>query len=25
MAEWLLKVPTDFHEGTLWEVNWMDK
>jgi hypothetical protein len=25
VAEALLKLPTDFHEGTLWEVNWMDK
>jgi hypothetical protein len=25
VAEMLLKLPTDFHEGTLWEVNWMDK
>lgn len=21
----LVKLPTAFHEGTLWEVNWMDK
>ena len=25
LADWLLKLPTDFHEGTLWEVNWLDK
>lgn len=25
VAESLLKLPTKFHEGTLWEVNWMDK
>jgi hypothetical protein len=25
MAELLLKLPTDFHEGTLWEVDWMDQ
>ncbi|HEX5221550.1 MAG TPA: rhomboid family protein [Verrucomicrobiae bacterium] len=25
MAEWLLKLPTEFHEGTLWEVRWIDK
>ena len=25
VADWLLKLPTDFHEGTLWKVNWMDK
>ena len=24
-AELLLKLPTSFHEGTLWDVNWMDK
>jgi hypothetical protein len=24
-AELLLKLPANFHEGTLWEVNWMDK
>ena len=24
LAEWLLKLPTDFHEGTLWEVKWTD-
>jgi hypothetical protein len=21
----LLKLPDSFHEGTLWQVNWMDK
>ena len=21
----LLKIPTSFHEGTLWQVHWMDK
>jgi len=25
VAELLLKLPTDFHEGTLWQVNWMDR
>jgi hypothetical protein len=25
VAEMLLKLPSDFHEGTLWQVNWMDK
>lgn len=25
VAELLLKLPSDFHEGTLWEVNWMDQ
>jgi len=25
VAETLLRLPTDFHEGTLWQVNWMDK
>jgi hypothetical protein len=25
VAELLLKLPTGFHEGTLWEVNWMAK
>ena len=25
VAEGLLKLPTDFHEGTLWEVKWTDE
>jgi hypothetical protein len=25
VAEMLLKLPAEFHEGTLWEVNWMDR
>jgi hypothetical protein len=25
VSELLLKLPTDFHEGTLWQVDWMDK
>jgi hypothetical protein len=25
LAEILLKLPADFHEGTLWEVPWVDK
>jgi hypothetical protein len=25
LAEVLLKLPADFHEGTLWEVNWIDR
>lgn len=24
-AEFLLKLPSDFHEGTLWGTNWLDK
>jgi hypothetical protein len=24
IGEMLLKIPTSFHEGTLWHVNWMD-
>jgi hypothetical protein len=25
VAELLLKLPTEFHDAALWEVNWMDK
>ena len=25
IGEALLKIPTTFHEGTLWRVKWMDK
>jgi hypothetical protein len=25
VAESLLALPNSFHEGTLWEVNWLDK
>jgi hypothetical protein len=25
VAELLLKLPADFHEGTLWEAGWMDR
>jgi len=25
VAERLLKLPSEFHEGTLWGVNWLDK
>ena len=24
-GEGLLAIPTSFHEGTLWRVNWLDK
>ena len=24
IGETLLRIPTSFHEGTLWHVNWMD-
>lgn len=24
VAELLLKLPTSFHDGTLWESNWLD-
>jgi len=24
IGETLLKIPTSFHEGTLWRANWMD-
>jgi hypothetical protein len=25
VGEWLIAIPTAFHEGTLWQVNWLDK
>jgi hypothetical protein len=25
IGEALLKVPASFHEGTLWQVPWLDK
>jgi hypothetical protein len=25
LGEQLLKLPTTFHEGTLWQVNWLQK
>lgn len=25
IGERLLKIPATFHEGTLWQVNWVDK
>jgi len=25
VGEGLLKIPTSFHEGTLWQVPWMDQ
>lgn len=25
IGEGLLKIPTSFHEGTLWQVNWADQ
>jgi hypothetical protein len=25
VAEFLLELPSDFHEGTLWEQHWLDQ
>ena len=25
IGEALLRIPASFHEGTLWQVNWLDK
>jgi hypothetical protein len=25
VAEFLLELPSDFHEGTLWEQHWLDR
>ena len=25
IGEGLLAIPASFHEGTLWQVNWLDK
>jgi hypothetical protein len=25
IGETLLRIPTTFHDGTLWHVNWMDR